>query len=120
MKKYSFINPDPTLQNNLMAFGFECDEGWWPLIIECFDKIQFLLDEKYPKLKKTFLIVQVKEKFGGLRIYCNYDNDEIDSLIDEACEKAEQTCEVCGQPGKMQSKYHWMKTICDKDFEEWK
>ena len=49
MKDYTFIRPDPYLQNNLMAFGFECGTGWHPLIIELFDKLQEIID-KNPEL----------------------------------------------------------------------
>jgi hypothetical protein len=37
-KKYTIIKPDPTLKNNLMAWGFMCDAGWHPLIHELLDK----------------------------------------------------------------------------------
>jgi len=44
LKKYTIIQPDPTLRNNLMVFGFEIGEGWMSLVIELLDKIQHLVD----------------------------------------------------------------------------
>ena len=44
MKKYSICKPDPTLKNNLLAFGFECNRGWLPLIYELLDKLQVIED----------------------------------------------------------------------------
>jgi hypothetical protein len=113
MKKYTFIHPDPTLQNNLMAFGLECDQGWYPLIEELFDKMQSLVDNNsdYSDME----IVQVKEKYGELRVYIMPDYDALDDLIDEYTKKSIHICEVCGKPGTLQDiGGHWYKTICQE------
>jgi len=117
MRKYTIIDPDPMLQNNLMAFGFECDKGWHPMIVELMDKIQDIVDAnpEYSDLR----VVQVKEKFAGLRVYMNYDPKEIDDLIDEYEKRSYITCEVCGMEGKEREDRHWHKTLCDKHYEEW-
>jgi|WetSurSiteA1Bulk_404760.scaffolds.fasta_scaffold00361_25 hypothetical protein len=122
MKKYYFIRPDPVFHSNLMAFGFECDKGWYPLIEEAFDKMEKAID-KMPKkerniFKNSFEILQVKEKLGGLRIYINIYTDEIIKIIVEAEEKAEKTCEVCGKPGKMREINHWLFTNCEEDYNK--
>ena len=118
MKKYSFINPDYTLQNNLMAFGYECGEGWIPLIEETFDKIEEILKEN-PDL--DFQVVQVKEKFGTLRIYYFGEgrNEQIDTLIDICIDKCDKICEACGEKGELREKRYWYITLCDKHYEEW-
>jgi len=116
MKKYSIINPDPSLRRNLMAFGFECDEGWYPLIFELLDKIQETVDANpnYADMEVT----QVKEKFGTLRVYMNYEPDEIFDLIQEYQKKSEATCEVCGKLGELRElKYRWLKTLCEKCYK---
>jgi len=122
MKEYSFIKPDYTLQSNLMAFGYECLEGWYPIIEEAFDKIEKAI-EKMPKkekkiFKKSFEILQVKEKLGGLRIYLNMYTDEITEIIKEAEKKALKTCELCGKPGKMHELRGWYSTNCDTCFDK--
>jgi hypothetical protein len=111
MKKYTFIHPDPTLQNNLMAFGLECDQGWYPLIEELFDKIQDFIDAN-PKWSDLELL-QVKEKFGELCVYTSGTCDEILDMIDAYAKKSIHICEVCGKPGTLQDiGGHWYKTIC--------
>jgi hypothetical protein len=122
MKKYRFIKPDPTLQNNLMAFGWECDKGWHPIIEEALDKIEDIIN-KMPMQDKLdfqehFEILQVKEKLGGLRIYINMHPDEIIKVIEEAQEKALQTCEICGKPGKMREIHWWYKTTCESCYNK--
>lgn len=79
----------------------ETGPGWYPLIDNCLRKIQSL------NVYKEIHISQVKEKFGGLRIYYNlYREDQspctpglsekIDVIIREAESEAEMTCEQCG------------------------
>jgi hypothetical protein len=122
MKKYKFIKPDPTLQNNLMEFGWECDKGWYPIIEEAFDKMEDTIN-KMPMQDKLdfqehFEILQVKEKLGGLRIYVNMYPDEIIEIIREAEKKALQTCETCGKPGEIREIHHWYKTTCDSCYNK--
>jgi predicted transport protein len=122
MKKYYFIKPDPTYQDNLMEFGWECGEGWFPIIEEALNKIEEII-EKMPKkeqkvFKKSFEILQIKQKLGGLRIYVNMRTDEIVETIVEAEEKAEQTCEVCGKPGKLREVNRWLFTSCDEHYNK--
>ncbi len=133
-KKYSFVKPDPTLKNNLMAFGFECGDGWYGIIFDAFDKIQKHLNKiRNWKLRKEFRVVQVKEKFGGLRIYCNYETEYISDVIDEAVEIAYQTCELCGTTNNVDMRLvnGWYSTLCEKcakskeeeikkELEEWR
>ena len=94
-KKYTIIKPDPELKNNLMAFGFEIGKGWMPLLIELIDKIQMLVNNnpEYADVE----ILQVKEKYGSLRVYLNYYYKEIEELIKEYEEKSCYICEECGR-----------------------
>jgi len=84
-------------------FGMECGDGWYTILAEAFEKLS--------KLDVT--LFQVKEKFGGLRIYLDDHNKEADKIIDEAEEKAWKTCEHCGAPGK-QRVGGWILTLCDE------
>lgn len=118
MKEYTFIRSDPTLQNNLMAFGFECGEGWYPLIIECFDELQEIVDNN-PEFE-NFEIVQVKEKYGQLTIYSGYSWDIFDDILDEYMEKSLHVCEWCGTLENVDMKvwHGWYSTLCDNCFEK--
>jgi hypothetical protein len=49
-----------------------------------------------------FEVLQVTEKFGGLRFYANCRRDEaIRPRIGTAANEYFRTCEVCGQPGTL-------------------
>jgi len=100
------MEPDPRLQNNLLAFGWECDKGWYPLIQELIDKLNEFPEDIY--------VTQIKEKFGGLRFYIGGGTDKVYDLIHEYEEKSYKICEVCGKPGKTRERHGWYKTVCRK------
>ena len=98
--------------SSLMAFGFPAD-GWFELIKD--------LCEKITATSIGVTVVQVKEKFGGLRFYVNFNEDvskedvkQIYALITEAEEKSYTICEHCGKSGKLREDRRWLLTLCDE------
>ena len=61
-------------------------------------------------------IVQVKEKFGGLRIYTDSHDEGFAKTISALEEASFTICEVCGQSGELRN-LDWARTLCDKDYE---
>lgn len=119
--------PDLLKKEN-MQFGFECSDGWSDIIWEACEKIREVLHdlkvdgptEAKARLNgtyKNFEIVQIKEKFGSLRIYTNWDNYKIDKIIQRANEKSLKTCEICGEPGEIRPN-GYLQTLCNQHFEE--
>ena len=62
-------------------------------------------------------ILQVKEKFGGLRFYTGPAPDEVYRAIDNAEEESLRTCEMCGRPGTLMGR-GWFKTRCQEHKDE--
>lgn len=89
----------------------ECDEGWvfilWSLCEE-------LTEMNIPELK----ILQIKEKYGKLRVYPNIYCDEVANLIDTYEGVSEGICELCGKAGKLVGKHHF-KTLCEEHSKNW-
>ncbi len=88
--------------------------GWHRIILD--------LDAKLAAIVPDYKVLQVKEKFGGLRYYIDWHQDQnpvLRGLIDEAERASFRTCEYCGEPGELRpgttsSKYRfWSKTLCD-------
>ena len=79
-------------------------KGWAPLVNRVFDKLE--------TTKGSIKIVQVKEKYAGLRIYTDYSNKELDAVINQAERQSLTMCEECGKPGKIRGK-GWYYTSCD-------
>lgn len=78
-----------------LTYGFETSEGWFPILEEFFQKA--IIFEGW------FKVVQIKEKFGSLRIYIDTEDDMnkddyelLQGLISEAEFKASRTCFDCG------------------------
>lgn len=89
-----------------LRFGFACMDGWKNLIYE--------LSEKLSKLDPECVVLQVKEKFGGLRFYAFSETDGVQSLINEYESKSYKTCERCGiTEGVKKRGGNWLHTFCD-------
>ena len=84
-----------------MAFGCECGDGWEPLLRSLFKS-----------LSADCVLSQVKEKFGGLRVYTWGATDQDQDFIDFAEKQSYTICEFCGKPGKPNDR-GWIITLCD-------
>jgi hypothetical protein len=91
--------------------SIDCGPGWWP-IIATLDQV---LRERYP----DYRVVQIKEKFGGLRFYADGVDAAGYEIIGAAERSAAETCEECGQPGAPRTHRYWYRTLCDTDFASW-
>lgn len=93
-------------------------EGW--------DEIVAHADAEIAAIYPDYTIHQVKEKFGGLRYYCDHSGEPVVSLIIRQAEAAAaQTCEICGAQdsgiggdavvttGPMPPSKYWIRTACD-------
>jgi len=106
-QKFKFFDPYKSPQKGLMCFGFECSDGWFNLIWDLCEKIE----KTSPS--KNFEVLQVKEKFGGLRFYTSSASKKIFDLIRDAETESYCTCELCGNSGKLKHRGIWVKTLCD-------
>lgn len=122
------FHADP--KDSCVAFGIECDDGWYIPLMNLVKKIRVL--NIACKVKNCKIVAdQIKEKFGELRVYYSILTEEnstqdkdfisdIDMLITDAISVAEDecwhTCEVCGQKdGKdtpITSTEGWIKRLC--------
>lgn len=107
-----------------LTYGFEIDSGWLPVIED------FL--QKAYNYKDSVRIVQIKEKYGSLRIYTvhklmdeeDWDSgvrDEegykmVESLIQEASFKARLTCCGCSSESNVTKKYSY-SPYCETCYE---
>ena len=113
-----FRHKDKGPMHNLICFGIECGNGWFDLIYDLSVKLEKIVVEmsKSGDIKEEGLpfVVQIKEKFGGLRYYMSYETKEMNDLIFDTMEKAETVCELCGKPGEIRDDIGWVTTLCDE------
>lgn len=92
----------------------ECGEGWCGLI----RNVCRIAEHRIKNRKiSEFKFVQIKEKFGGLRMYFEGGDDYIAGAVDMAETCSFQTCEVTGKPGVICKKGGWLKTLCPEQAE---
>lgn len=92
-----------------MAWGFDIDGGWEPILRWLLMGLDTLRREKAPELRLT----QVKEKFGRLRVYIGQAPDEAHTLCAVASAMSGYVCEMCGDAGHVRDG-SWIRTLCDK------
>ena len=123
-----FSNKDKSIQQSCLAWGIECNDGWYDLLSAvCWkifqheknitDRVRIRnennkendqSDLEYQPVKFD----QIKEKFGGIRIYYTGGDDYVQGIVSLADEMSYKICEVCGNSGKP-NKGGWITTLCD-------
>lgn len=96
--------------------GIECNDGWYDLLDKlCTDITKSCKENQYP----FPTVVQVKEKFGGLRFYVNDAVDQIYTLIEKAEQESYKICEQCGtrEDVEMRKRNTWLTTLCDNCYQ---
>jgi hypothetical protein len=107
-----FANRNGDMTETAMCWGFECGDGWYPLINLLCSEIQWHIDKNAKEGTTQFVASQVKEKFGGLRFYGDGGDKTIHNFIWFAESMSTITCETCGAPGKRRGR-GWIYTACD-------
>ena len=99
----------------IVTVKFECLVGWHPLLRDFFAAVRSVVPEGQEAA--AWRLLQVKEKFGGLRVYYALDlEQQADETIREAymraSDEAERTCDICGQPGRLLNRRGRWMTRC--------
>jgi hypothetical protein len=77
--------------------GIEADSGWFCLIDRLCHR---LTGELVTNPDPGFCLVQVKQKFGVMRVYTTATaNPRVTELIADSVEESKTTCEPCGASG---------------------
>ena len=111
-----------------MGFGIECNLGWYEIISTvCWMINQHeenkewnrkYLEKNDPERLKTLpeyfpvKFDQVKEKYGGLRLYFSGGDEYVEGLVSMAEAMSYKICEVCGNKGEP-NKSGWISTLCE-------
>jgi len=110
----TWFNTGGDIKHTLMPRGFAHDDGWFDILWRLCKDLEPLVARLEQEIGCQFEVLQVKEKFGGLRFYVNCRwNVAVRESIDVAIQESFHTCEVCGQPGKLRE-IGLIKTLCDE------
>jgi len=120
VKKYPKIlrdyKGDP--MQTCMAWGMECDDGWYNLLDKCMEKLQYFCDLCSTNEREVQVVAsQIKEKFGTLSFYTSVygatsvESDIIYDIIFKAEIRSAHTCEVTGKDGTVCKRGSWYRTL---------
>jgi hypothetical protein len=120
-----FVNKDKTPMQSCMCFGIETGEGWYEILSSLCWMIKQYEDsiiwqtewnqKTNPEYKSDYFPVkfdQIKEKYGGLRVYFSGGNQYIEGLVSMAEAMSYKICDVCGNKGEA-NKQGWISTRCE-------
>lgn len=93
---------------------YDCGDGWIALIEQAktiIAKYNLKHSENEP-----IKLIQIKEKWGGLRLYINYYVPEITYHLRSLENKSFEICEHCGTDKNVKTEYThgWVMTLCDE------
>lgn len=102
-------------RNNTIVL--ECGPGWFDIVQNAVK----LIDDHVEHITKRdnnqiltdqFEYMQIKEKYGGLRIYTSFEDEYIRGVIAMAETMSYSTCETTGASGTLCIRGSWLKTLC--------
>jgi hypothetical protein len=116
-----FVERKLSVRESCMGRGFECGNGWWPLIDSLCHRIQEHIDShnEYRKDEppiEQMVSLQVKEKMGGLRIYSKGGDEYCHGLISMTETLSYHFCEICGTAGRLNVGHTsgWIQSVCQE------
>jgi hypothetical protein len=92
------------------AYVFNVGEGWYSIIKNLIPELIALGWDKR--------LIQVKEKFGGLRFYIETYPEGAHEVILKYENLSYETCEKCGEKGETKKIKGWLYTLCDDHTKE--
>jgi hypothetical protein len=109
-KEYKLVR-DESDNTPFYLFGIECGFGWLNLIKPIIRYIDVYNHSKESEEDKIS-ILQIKEKYGELRIYVSHGTKELFDMIDRAEKESRNTCEICGSEKNIGCTLGYIQTIC--------
>jgi len=98
------------------GLGTGVQDGWFDLIYDLSSSIEKLILKEPEDERESYHVIQVKEKFGGLRFYMNRTTERMAELISEAERRSHYVCEKTGNPGRRLNVCGWIKTLSPEAF----
>ena len=109
-KRFAYMFTGPTI-------SIEFYKGWFPIIVGlCFE-----IDRMLGEHRNSFHWVQIKEKFGAMRMHFDLQDlpelrAELQELVFEAGSESARCCMICSQPAGISQQSQqsgWIVTVCE-------
>jgi len=105
----------PLMYGKGVPLGFGCPQGWSMILERLSKEIERILAEESQEFRDRWRVVQVKEKFGGLRFYYDGGNEQIARLVSRAESESRNTCQDCASTPAGHDNWKksgWLHTVC--------
>lgn len=110
----------PRLFREVARGGISCGDGWFEIL----RRFAEALEQSTPLDQALPQVVQIKQKFGDMRIYVvnpSVDGrpqdpeivETVHTMIQELEEMSHTICETCGRPGELRTDIGWWRVSCD-------
>lgn len=121
------MDKDDFVQENMARWADAVDKGWRPIVQEALERIGNLWETNGLALE-DLAVLEVKEKFGTLRMYVSYfdavddiDNggdiaDSLNMIVDWAESRSSVICEVCGEYGQRRAT-GYIRCLCEDCYQ---
>lgn len=87
--------------------------GWQEIVYAALIKIEAIAEAEGIEIS----IAQIKEKYGGLRLYMHSNCHEgVEKIVEQAEASCWHTCARCGNPGSIRTNIAWYETLCDTHY----
>ena len=97
----------------------ECDDGWFNIIYSLANTIEIGLGDLDPEMSEQMYAIQIKQKFGTLRVYMSHSDHYIDGAIRMAEYMSAKTCETCGAKSEgTKSMGGWISVKCTRCYNK--
>lgn len=92
-----------------------CPDGWFDMIYNLSTDINNIRKSLLTITNSDYQVVQIKEKFSGLRYYMNGSTPEMNELIFQVENRSYNICGSCGnhKGPRKPTETLWGKNICD-------
>jgi len=98
--------------------GLYVGKGWFHIVEDLCKNIQYHIEHNEKSGNYIdFKVVQIKEKFAGLRFYYDGGDDTINGMVQMAESWASRSCEECGNLGELH-RGSWLKILCSEHAKE--
>lgn len=106
--------PTATIVDGRFFWGFQCQDGWYDLLNNALSLASAWCDITNCK---QVTVLEVKEKFGGLRIHYQGGDDYVKGVFNFAETMSVNICAICGtRVGNRRMHYHHPR--CDAHYED--
>lgn len=105
---YTLLDNFPTVLSMSRTYDVDAPFGWQPIVLSLLGQLEDHAKKAMPDLE----VIQIKQKYGHLRVYVSTTDDQVEYLIGEAEKRCASTCEVCGKEGRASTFGGWILVVC--------